>query len=152
MQPRSEGNQRCLSFELTVKPDALVMQYRDFLGNTVHHFDIAGKHSRAQHQGAFGWWKSCPSTGAGYEQSPAHGNSSIALVAAGELLGDAIAQRLRAAHSASAATRRRNWQSSEKRSPLEAILEVNRGIHNAFAYVPKSTSVDSPIDHALARA
>ena len=44
MQPRSEGNQRCLSFDLRVKPDALVMQYHDFLGNVVHHFDIAGKH------------------------------------------------------------------------------------------------------------
>src|SRR5260370_24973199 len=45
MQPRTEGNQRCLSFDLKVKPEALVMQYRDFLGNLVHHFDIAGKHA-----------------------------------------------------------------------------------------------------------
>src|SRR5258708_33897294 len=45
MQPRSEGNQRCLSFDLKVKPEAMVMQYRDFLGNLVHHFDIAGKHA-----------------------------------------------------------------------------------------------------------
>src|SRR5258708_3240669 len=45
MQPRTEGNQRCLSFDLKVKPEELVMKYRDFLGNLVHHFDIAGKHA-----------------------------------------------------------------------------------------------------------
>ena len=45
MQPRSEANQRCLSFDLNVKPAAALMQYRDFLGNIVHHFDIAGNHT-----------------------------------------------------------------------------------------------------------
>src|SRR5258708_12080781 len=45
MQPRSDEGQRCLSFSLDVRPAAAVMQYRDFLGNIVHHFDIAGSHS-----------------------------------------------------------------------------------------------------------
>src|ERR1035438_2433832 len=44
LQPRSDGEQRCLSFMLNVDPAANVMQYRDFTGNTVHHFDIAGTH------------------------------------------------------------------------------------------------------------
>ena len=44
LQPRSDGEQRCLSFTLDVDPAANVMQYRDFTGNTVHHFDIAGTH------------------------------------------------------------------------------------------------------------
>ncbi len=45
LQPRSDGEQRCLSFTLDVDPAANVMQYRDFTGNTVHHFDIAGRHT-----------------------------------------------------------------------------------------------------------
>src|SRR5436190_19076235 len=45
MQPRSDEGQRCLSFSLDVRPAAAIMQYRDFLGNIVHHFDIAGSHS-----------------------------------------------------------------------------------------------------------
>src|SRR5216684_796656 len=45
MQPRSDEGQRCLSFSLDVRPSAAIMQYRDFLGNVVHHFDIAGSHS-----------------------------------------------------------------------------------------------------------
>ena len=46
LQPRSDGPQHCLTFELEVSPAANIMQYRDFAGNTVHHFDIAGKHSQ----------------------------------------------------------------------------------------------------------
>src|SRR5579863_7739398 len=46
MQPRSEGVQRCLSFHLDVNPPANIMQYRDFTGNTVHHFNIAGSHTQ----------------------------------------------------------------------------------------------------------
>src|ERR1043165_6970479 len=48
MQPRSEGHQRCLNFQLTVNPTANVMSYRDFMGNTVHHFDIAGSHTQVK--------------------------------------------------------------------------------------------------------
>ena len=48
MQPRSEANQRCLSFHLDVNPAANITQYRDFTGNTVHHFDIAGSHTQVK--------------------------------------------------------------------------------------------------------
>ena len=44
MQPRTEGPQRCLSFQLSVDPRTMVFQYRDYLGNSVHHFDVPGKH------------------------------------------------------------------------------------------------------------
>src|SRR6266850_2170575 len=48
MQPRSESNQRCLKFQLDVNPAANIMQYRDFMGNAVHHFDIAQGHTQLQ--------------------------------------------------------------------------------------------------------
>ena len=46
MQPRSDGRQRCLRFELTTQPRARVFAYQDSLGNVVHHFDIPSRHSR----------------------------------------------------------------------------------------------------------
>src|SRR5260370_32314554 len=46
MQPRSEGAQRCLSFEVTVTPRTRVQTYRDHLGNVVQHFDV---HRRLRH-------------------------------------------------------------------------------------------------------
>ena len=44
MQPRSEGLQRCLTFQLTVTPLTRVQSYRDYLGNAVHHFDVPSAH------------------------------------------------------------------------------------------------------------
>src|ERR1700693_1344590 len=44
MQPRTEGPQRCLSFQLSVDPRTMVFHYRDYLGNSVHNFDVPGKH------------------------------------------------------------------------------------------------------------
>src|ERR1035438_4966660 len=44
MQPRSEGLQRCLSFQVTVTPRTRVQSYRDYLGNLVHHFDVPSAH------------------------------------------------------------------------------------------------------------
>src|SRR6201992_916577 len=46
MHPRSDNNQRCLSFSLSVSPRCRVFSYRDHLGNNVHHFDIPGEHNR----------------------------------------------------------------------------------------------------------
>jgi transglutaminase-like putative cysteine protease len=46
MQPRTEGPQRCLSFNLTISPRARTQSHRDHLGNQVHSFDIPGEHSR----------------------------------------------------------------------------------------------------------
>src|SRR5678816_651086 len=44
MHPRTEGGQRCLTFQLSVEPRTRVYEYRDYLGNTVHHFDVPGQH------------------------------------------------------------------------------------------------------------
>src|SRR5712675_3219042 len=46
MHPRSEGNQRCLTFHLAVSPRCRVFAYRDHLANNVHHFDIPGMHGQ----------------------------------------------------------------------------------------------------------
>ena len=45
MQPRSEGPQRCLSFQVIGHPARRACStYRDYLGNIVHHFDVPGAH------------------------------------------------------------------------------------------------------------
>ena len=46
MQPRSDGRQRCVHFALSTAPASRVMLYQDPDGNTVHHFNIPGRHSR----------------------------------------------------------------------------------------------------------
>jgi hypothetical protein len=46
MHPRSDSNQHCLTFTLSVSPRCRVFSYRDHLGNNVQHFDIPGEHNQ----------------------------------------------------------------------------------------------------------
>jgi len=44
--PRSDLNQHCLTFSLSVSPRCRVFSYRDHQGNTVQHFDIPNEHNQ----------------------------------------------------------------------------------------------------------
>ena len=46
MHPRSEGNQRCFVFQLSVIPRARIFGYTDSYGNLVHHFDLPSRHDQ----------------------------------------------------------------------------------------------------------
>jgi transglutaminase-like putative cysteine protease len=46
MRPRSDTNQRCLLFHLSVSPRCNVFSFRDHMGNHIHHFDIPGAHGQ----------------------------------------------------------------------------------------------------------
>lgn len=46
MHPRTDKQQHCLSFSLSVSPRCRVFSYRDHLGNNVQHFDIPGEHNQ----------------------------------------------------------------------------------------------------------
>lgn len=146
MQPRSEGSQRCLSFELKVKPDALILQYRDFLGNIVHHFDIPGKHAELNMQ--------VQSVVEILPVSPLDPKLSLnwseldAAVEAGNFWEMMLPSDF-ARPTALLQQLARELRIDRNAAPLETLLEINHGIHDAFAYVPQSTSVDSPIDQAI---
>jgi transglutaminase-like putative cysteine protease len=146
MQPRSDTTQRCLSFNLNVSPTANITQYRDFAGNTVHHFDIAGSHTEV---------KLTARSMVEVQSVPAPSISEAgdwadldALTAAEDywemLLPSEFARPSAALQQVAAELR------CERRgSPLELLMELNEGIYRLFAYVPNSTTVDSPIDEAL---
>ena len=146
LQPRSDGDQRCLNFTLNVDPAANVMQYHDFMGNTVHHFDIAGSHSQVKvtaesmvevqsitppRPADCGDWSDLDALVASDDYwemlLPSHfAHSSEPL--------DALAQELKC---------------ERRGNPLELLTEFNEAIYTQFAYVPNSTKVDSPIEDAL---
>jgi transglutaminase-like putative cysteine protease len=145
--PRSEGAQGCLSSALTVLPRARIFSYRDYLGNTVHHFDVPGHHRQLSivaeslvdvHDvpvlpsslGADAWKDLDDAVAAGdfWEMlmPSTFARSSPQL--------DGLAFRL----------------GVERRSdPLSLIRELNSAIYVWFDYAPKTTRVDSPIEEAL---
>ena len=46
MQPRTDEHQRCVRFQIVISPKAGLSTTRDYLGNTVHNFDIPGQHEK----------------------------------------------------------------------------------------------------------
>ncbi len=148
MQPRTEGRQRCLNFFVKVNPKVRVLQYRDHLGNHVHHFSAAPKHTQL-----------LITTEATVEVAPADALPGFLPVAAWDEL-DRMLERedhweflmpsdyalptpLLLELSGQLDLRRRE-------DPLTLVLELNRRLYELFDYAPKHTHVNSPIDHALA--
>ncbi len=147
MHPRSDQSQRCLTFHLSVSPRCRVFSFRDHLANQVHHFDIPGQHgqlvivaeSLVEMQPAL--------------QIPAFLAADAwtdldAIVEGGDfwemLYPSEFAQPTAALDDLAAKldVRRRD-------DPLLVLQQLNQQMYEYFAYKPKSTKVDSPIDLAL---
>jgi transglutaminase-like putative cysteine protease len=147
MHPRSDSNQRCLSFSLSVSPRCRVFTYRDHLGNHIHHFDIPGRHGQLvivaesvlEHQplatipGALG-------AGAWQELD--------ALVAVGDywemLLPNEFAQPTQELLQLA-----KELDVVRRDDPLQLLHEINQRLYEGFSYEKQTTRVDSPIDEAL---
>lgn len=147
MHPRSDSNQRCLSFSLSVSPRCRVFTYRDHLGNHIHHFDIPGRHGQlvivaesvVEHQ---------PLAVIPAALGPGAWQELDALVAEGDywemLLPSEFAQP-----SAELLQFARELEVVRRDDPLQLLHEINQRIYRAFSYEKQTTRVDSPIDEAL---
>ncbi|MBE7468609.1 MAG: transglutaminase family protein [Anaerolineae bacterium] len=147
MQPRDEGRQRRHSFDLAINPRAQVMQYRDYLGNTVHHFDIPGQHTQL-----------IITAQAMVELSPPPPLPDALGADAWEAL-DQLAQQgdywemLAPSHFARPtgllADLSAELNLQREADPLTTLRRLNTALHDAFDYKPNGTKVDSPIDESL---
>ncbi len=146
LQPRSDGEQRCVNFALYVNPAANVMQYRDFGGNVVHHFDIAGSHGEV---------KVIAESIVEVQSitAPAAANCGDwadldALISSGDYW-----EMLLPSHFVRTSERLEELAAElklERRGdPLGLLTDLNRAIYGLFEYAPHSTKVDSPIEDAL---
>ena len=147
MHPRSDQNQRCLTFHLSVSPRCRVFSYRDHLANQVHHFDIPGQHGQLVIV-AESLVEVQPAPPVPTFLAPDAWGELDSMIEQGDywemLLPsefatptpalDALAEELD--------VRRRD-------DPLMVLHQLNEQLYNHFEYVPKSTKVDSPIDLAL---
>ena len=147
MQPLTEGPQRCLKFDVSLKPSARVTSYRDHLGNHVHHFDIPGRHTQLVIN-AESIVESLPREEPPEALSAEAWDELDALVEGGDywdmLMPSHFAQPTDALLDFA-----RELNVSRRDDPLTVLRELNGAIYNAFDYVPQSTSADSPIDVAL---
>lgn len=147
MHPRSDHNQRCLTFHLSVSPRCRVFSYRDHLANHVHHFDIPGAHGQLVIV-AESLVDVQPSSPLPSFLAPDAWAELDALVEAGDywemLLPSEFAAPTDALDQLAA-----QFDVQRRDDPLMVLHELNRQIYEYFDYKPKSTKVDSPIDLAL---
>jgi len=146
LQPRSDGDQRCVSFALTIDPAATIMQYRDFADNIVHHFDIAGSHAQltVTAQSSVEVQHSTPPKAADAGDWAA----LDALVEQGDYWEMLLPSHF-VRSSPALDDLARELHCERRGNPLELLTDLSAAICNLFSYVPNITRVDSPIDHAL---
>jgi len=147
MQPLTEGPQRCLKFDLSLKPTARVTSYRDHLGNAVHHFDIPGRHTQLVIN-AKSVIETLPREEPPEALAPGAWDELDALVEGGDYW-DMLMPSHFAQPTGALLDFARELDLKRRDDPLTVLREMNAAIYNAFDYVPQSTSADSPIDEAL---
>ena len=147
MHPRSDSNQRCLTFSLSVSPRCRVFSYRDHLSNNIHHFDIPGQHgqlviiaeSLVEMQpamdvpGALG-----PGSWEELDRLVQEDDFWEMLLPSEFACPTPALERL----AAELNVRRRD-------DPMMLLLELNTRLYEYFNYSPSTTRVDSPIDEAI---
>src|SRR5579875_3196351 len=147
MHPRSDANQRCLTFHLSVSPRCRVFSCRDHLSNHVHHFDIPGQHGQLVIV-AESLVEMHPHLEVPDSLPPGSWEELDRLVREGDfwemLLPSEFATPTPALNElADHLDLRRSGD------PLTVIHRLNKQLYEYFDYKPRSTKADSPIDLAL---
>lgn len=148
MQPRTEGSQRTLHFDVTVLPRASIHVYRDYLGNTVSHFGIARSHSRLLITAAsLVEINPLPPLPVALDENAW---AQIDAETAHNDYWDMLMPSQYVQYPAALAQLSRDLYANERHDdPLTLLYHLNTAIYNAFDYASDVTAVDSPIDVAL---
>jgi transglutaminase-like putative cysteine protease len=147
MQPRSEGVQRCARFEVATSPRAHVFAYRDAVGNTVHHFDIPGRHTQLTVT-ATAAVEIAP-VPALPERLPVECWNRLDEITGAGLWWDFVRPSTFARESDRLTELARQVELGRTHDPLTTLRRLCEEMRSRFDYVPNSTRVDSPIDEAL---
>jgi len=146
-QPRTDTSQRCLHFSLVTSPASRVRTYQDHENNTVHHFNIPGRHGSLTLT-AEALVECMPARPLPHRLGPAGWARVDDTAASGQwweyLSPSTFVTRPTAldAFAAEIGLARGN-------DPLVTLRRLMGEIHARFEYAPKITKVDSPIDVAL---
>ncbi len=148
MHPRSELAQRCFTFQLSVSPRARIFSYPDHLGNAVHHFDIPASHDQLTiiADALVEVDQPLPLPEALGPEAWRELDEMIELEDYWDMLRPSHFARTSPELEALAKEFGVDQRSGD---PLLALQALNSQVYNAFSYVKASTSVDSPIEHAL---
>lgn len=147
IQPRSEGNQRCLDFRLHTSPRTQIMTYRDALGNRVHHFDVPNRHNHLSITAEAIVEVTPPAV------LPAALNPGDWQILDEMTATDKYWDMLKPSHFARPTELLYSFIKElglqRRDDPLTVLRDMNSAIYTHLEYAKKNTRVDSPIDDAL---
>jgi transglutaminase-like putative cysteine protease len=148
MQPLTDRRQRNLRFDVTTNPRARIFAYRDHLGNAVHYFDIPGHHMRLD-----------LTAEAAVDVSPTDplpdrlGDDAWDAIdtqgSSGEFVNWLAPSRFARA-TPGLVDFAKSIGLDRRDDPLTLLRALTQTVYESFAYEPRTTHVDSPIDEALA--
>ena len=147
MHPRSDANQRCLTFQLSVTPRCRAFSYRDHLANHVHHFDIPGQHAQLVIV-AESLVEMQPHAPLPAALPPSAWEELDAMVHAGDFWQMLLPSEF-TTPTAELTALAQELGLRRHDDPLSVLLTLNEGIYSTFDYKPNSTKADSPIAEAL---
>jgi transglutaminase-like putative cysteine protease len=149
MHPRSEGSQRCFTFQLSVNPRARIFSYTDHHGNLVHHFDLPAAHQQLTIiVDSLVNLDAQPETPERLE--PGAWDELEKLVESSDHWNMLMPSRFaRTSPQLEELAQELGFEHRDERDPLETVRAMSEAIFKSFAYVKKSTAVHSPIEHAL---
>ncbi len=148
MHPRSDSNQHCLTFSLSVSPRCRVFTYRDHFGNNVHHFDIPGEHNQLVIV-AESVVEQQPMPDVPGFLSPDAWQALDAMIEAGDYWEMLLPSEFRRGNPGAHPAGKPQMEVTRRDDPLMLVQELNQRLFDYFEYVPRSTRVDSPIDDAI---
>jgi len=149
MHPRSEGNQRCFVFQLSVNPRARIFGYTDSYGNLVHHFDLPSRHAQLTIiSDALVNIEALPSIPEVMEYGAWQ---ELEELVEKKDYWDMLMPSYFARSSPELEQLAGEIGANERkgRGPLAFLQDIASGVHRSFRYVKKSTAVNSPIEEAL---
>ena len=140
MNPRSDSNQHCLTFSLSVSPRCRVFSYRDHLGNNVQHFDIPSEHNQlvivAESVVEQQVLPDVPAF-----LSPDAWDALDDMVLAGDYW-EMLLPSTFALETPAVTLLAKQMGVTRRDDPLILVQELNQRLFDYFRYVPRSTRVD----------
>ena len=149
MHPRSEGAQRCFTFQLSVNPRARIFSYTDHFGNLIHHFDLPSHHNQVTIVSDALVSVEPPTNGTGmHESSWADLDRLLQTEDYWDML--TASRFARTSPELESVAQKLGAERRHGNGPLPLLRELNAAMHGYFEYSKDITSVDSPIEQALA--
>jgi transglutaminase-like putative cysteine protease len=149
MHPRSEGSQRCLTFQLSVHPRVRIFSYTDHRGNLVHHFDLPTAHQQLTII-VDTLVNLDPQPELPEKLSPGAWDDLEELIADDDSWDMLLPSHFaRTSPALEKLAKDLGFERRDGRDPLETLRAMTTAIFDGFDYVKRSTAVHSPIEDAL---